>query len=91
VSESEEKDSGSPDDPPLEEVDFAALAGGKVDASGVGFDPELDAALKKVLQVVYRDHKLSPNQILVLASELQRVGVHRLVEEHLKRFRRSQP
>ena len=41
----------------------------------------LDAALKKVLQVIYKDHPLSPNQILVLSSELQRLGVHQLVEE----------
>ena len=54
---------------------------------GIGFDPELDAALKKVLQVIYKDHPLSPNQILVLSSELQRIGVHRLVEEHLRKYR----
>ncbi len=51
-----------------------------------GFDPELDAALKKVLAVIYKEHPLSPNQILVLASELQRLGVHRLVEEHLRKY-----
>ncbi len=55
-----------------------------------GFDPELDAALKKVLRVIYKEHPLNPNQILVLASELQRVGVHRLVEEHLRKFRYRQ-
>ena len=73
-----------------EPIDFESVAGGKVGDSGIGFDPELDAALKKVLQIVYRENPLSPNQILVLASELQRVGVHRLVEEHMKRARRSQ-
>ena len=55
-----------------------------------GFDPELDAALKKVLQVIYREHPLSPNQILVLSSELQRIGVHRLVEGHLDKYRLRQ-
>lgn len=50
------------------------------------FDPQLDAALKRVLQVVYKDHPLKANQILVLAAELQRIGVHRLVEEHLEKF-----
>ena len=55
-----------------------------------GFDPELDAALKKVLQVIYKEHPLSPNQILVLSSELQRLGVHRLVEEHIRKFRKRQ-
>ena len=53
-------------------------------------DPELAAALKKVLEVIYKDHPLSSNQILVLASELQRIGVHRLVEEHLRKFRQRQ-
>ena len=58
--------------------------------SSPGFDPELDAALKKVLQVIYREHPLSPNQILVLSSELQRIGVHRLVEGHLDKYRLRQ-
>ena len=49
-------------------------------------DPELEAALKSVLEVIYKDHPLKANQILVLSSELQRIGVHRLVEEHLERF-----
>lgn len=49
-------------------------------------DPELDKALKKVLGIVYKEHPLKANQILVLASELQRLGVHRLVEEHLEKF-----
>ena len=56
------------------------------EAAGGGFDPELDAALKRVLQVIHKDHPLGPNQILVLASELQRLGVHRLVEEHIRKF-----
>lgn len=55
-----------------------------------GFDPELDKVLKKVLQIIYRDHPLSPNQILVLSSELQRLGVHRLVQEHLRKFQQRQ-
>ncbi len=59
-------------------------------ADGVGFDPELDAALKKVLQIIYKDHPLSPNQIMVLSSELHRLGVHRLVEEHLRKYRQRQ-
>ena len=51
------------------------------------FDPELDAALKAVLQVIFKDHPLQANQILVLAAELQRLGLHRLVEEHIGRLR----
>jgi hypothetical protein len=53
-------------------------------------DPELDAALKKVLTVVFKDHPLNANQILSLSAELQRVGVHRLVEEHLSKYRRRE-
>ena len=53
-----------------------------------GSDPVLEAALKRVLDVLYKEHPLSANQILVLSSELQRIGVHRLVEEHLEKFRR---
>lgn len=59
-------------------------------AADVGADPELEAALKKVLQVIYKDHPLNANQILTLSSELQRMGVHRLVEEHLRKFRRRE-
>ena len=57
-------------------------------APTTGNDPELEAALKSVLEVLYKEHPLSANQILVLASELQRIGVHRLVEEHLEKFKR---
>lgn len=53
-------------------------------------DPELDTVLKKVLQIIHKDHPLSPNQILLLSSELQRLGVHRLVEEHLRKYRQRQ-
>jgi hypothetical protein len=49
-------------------------------------DPQLEAALKQVLQVIYKEHPLQANQILVLAAELQRLGVHRLVEEHISKF-----
>ena len=48
-------------------------------------DPELEAALKEVLQVIYKSCPLKANQILALSSELQRIGVHKLVEEHLER------
>ncbi|MEE8369099.1 MAG: hypothetical protein V3S30_12385 [Thermoanaerobaculia bacterium] len=56
--------------------------------AAVGFDPELEAALKAVLQIVYREHPLTPNQILILSSELQRVGLHRLVEGHIEQSKR---
>jgi NADH:ubiquinone oxidoreductase subunit D len=53
-------------------------------------DPELEAALRAVLQIIHKDHPLRANQILVLAAELQRLGVHRLVEEHLAKFGQRQ-
>ena len=53
-----------------------------------GADPELEVALQKVLKVIFRDHPLNANQIMTLSAELQRVGVHRLVEEHIQKFRR---
>ena len=59
--------------------------------SAAGADPELEVALKKVLKVIYQDHPLSANQIMTLASELQRVGVHRLVDEHIQKFRQREP
>ena len=55
------------------------------------FDPELDAALRAVLQVIYKDHPLQANQMLVLAAELQRLGLHRLVEEHISRLHPRRP
>ena len=54
-------------------------------ADAPAHDPNLEAALKKVLQVVFKEHPLGANQILVLAAELQRLGVHRLVDEHLQK------
>ena len=60
------------------------------DVAAASTDPELEAALKRILDVVFREHSLSANQILSLSAELQRVGVHRLVEEHLRRFRRRE-
>ncbi len=58
--------------------------------SVAGFDPALDAALRRVLDVIYKEHPLEPNQILTLAAELQKLGVHRLVEEHLRKYRRRE-
>ncbi len=60
------------------------------DVAAAAADPELEAALKRVLDIVFRKHPLTANQILSLSAELQRVGVHRLVEEHLSRFRRRE-
>ncbi len=71
--------------PPKAVLEFPAMS---FDAESG--DPTLSAALKKVLAVIYKDHPLEANQILVLAAELQRLGVHRLVEEHLDRYGRRQ-
>ncbi len=60
------------------------------DAPVAAADPELEAALKRVLDVVFREHPLGANQILSLSAELQRIGVHRLVEEHLRKYRRRE-
>lgn len=54
-------------------------------------EAELSVVLKKVLEIIYKDHQLTANQILMLSSELQRVGFHRLVEEHLEKYGRRQP
>lgn len=54
-------------------------------------DPELETALRRVLQVIHKEHPLGANQILVLAAELQRLGTHRLVEEHLAKFEQRRP
>ena len=51
-------------------------------------DPQLEAALRAVLDIVFRQHPLLGNQILHLAAELQRLGTHRVVEEHIARHRR---
>ena len=71
--------------PPKGVLEFPAMS-----ADGDTQDPELSAALKKVLSVIYKDHPLKANQILVLSAELQRLGVHRLVEEHLEKYGRRQ-
>ncbi len=52
-------------------------------------DETFEAALKETVQKVVREHRLSGNQILRLSSELQRLGVHRLIEERLNQDRRS--
>jgi len=55
-----------------------------------GPDPELETALKAVLGVIHKDHPLTANQILMLAAELQRLGTHRLVEEHIRKLARRE-
>ena len=44
-------------------------------------DAEFDAALKQIVAEVVRERRLTGNQILRLSAELQRLGIHRLIEE----------
>ena len=75
--------------PPKAVLEFPAMTPGTGGSqSSEAGDPELSAALKKVLAVIYKDHPLTANQMLVLAAELQRIGFHRLVEEHLDKYGR---
>ena len=76
--------------PPRAVLEFPSHGSSVMTSSDEVTDPEFSAALKKVLAVIYKDHPLEANQILVLASELQRIGVHRLVEEHLEKYGRRQ-
>ncbi len=51
-------------------------------------DPEFDAALKQIVSEVVRERRLTGNQILRLSAELQRLGIHRLIEERSQASRR---
>ena len=53
-------------------------------------DPALDAALRDVFDIILHKHGLRSNQILMLSSELHRLGTHKLVEEHILKERRRQ-
>ena len=53
-------------------------------------DPALDAALRDVLDVILKRYALRSNHILMLSSELHRLGTHKLVEEHILKERRRQ-
>lgn len=48
-------------------------------------DPELVEALRRVVHLVTREHPLTGNQLHDLASQLQRLAIHRIAEEHLRR------
>ena len=47
-------------------------------------DEELTEVTRKVIALVTREHPLTGNQLHDLASHLQRVATHRIVEEHLR-------
>lgn len=50
---------------------------------------ELTDVTKKVVNLVTREHPLSGNQLSELASHLQRVATHRIIEERLRQSRRQ--
>ncbi len=47
-------------------------------------DSELDEVLKKVVTLVTREHALSGNQLHELASHLNRLATHRIVQEQIR-------
>ncbi len=47
-------------------------------------DPELDEVLKKVVALVTREHALTGNQLHELASHLDRIATHRIVQEQIR-------
>ncbi len=47
-------------------------------------DSELDEALRKVVTLVTREHALTGNQLHELASHLDRLATHRIVQEQIR-------
>ncbi len=47
-------------------------------------DSELDEVLKKVVTLVTREHALTGNQLHELASHLDRMATHRIVQEQIR-------
>lgn len=44
-------------------------------------DEDFEAVLKEIVSQVVRKRRLTGNQILRLSAELQRLGIHRLIED----------
>jgi len=51
-------------------------------------DTDLAEVTKKVVNLVTREHPLTGNQLFDLATQLQRVATHRLIEEHILQYAR---
>ncbi len=51
-------------------------------------DSELDEVLKKVVTLVTREHALTGNQLHELASHLDRMATHRIVQEQIRQHQR---
>ncbi len=47
-------------------------------------DSELDEVLKKVVTLVTREHALTGNQLHELATHLDRMATHRIVQEQIR-------
>jgi len=52
-------------------------------------DSELDEVLKKVVTLVTREHALTGNQLHELASHLDRMATHRIVQEQIRQHREN--
>ena len=51
-------------------------------------DSELDEVLKKVVTLVTREHALTGNQLHELASHLDRMATHRIVQEQIRQHQK---
>ena len=51
-------------------------------------DTDLAEVTKRVVNLVTREHPLTGNQLFDLATQLQRMATHRLIEEHIRQFAR---
>ena len=52
-------------------------------------DSELDEVLKKLVTLVTREHALTGNQLHELASHLDRMATHRIVQEQIRQHREN--
>jgi hypothetical protein len=55
-----------------------------VTAAAPDADSELDEVLRKVVTLVTREHALTGNQLHELASHMQRMATHRIVQEQIR-------
>lgn len=53
-----------------------------------GADSDLDEVLKKVVTLVTREHALTGNQLHELASHLDRLATHRIIQEQIRQHQR---
>jgi len=51
-------------------------------------DADLAEVTKRVVTLVTREHPLTGNQLFDLATQLQRMATHRLIEEHIRQYSR---